>query len=73
MVPSLTEKQGVELPASLSLAGWLGAKASGIAGGQGCWGWKAGGCVNRMLQVAVVYMCNLCSERSCRVNQGVFT
>lgn len=38
MVPSLTEKQGAELPASPSLAGWLGAKASGTAGGQGCWG-----------------------------------
>lgn len=73
MVPSPTEKQGIELPAGSSLAGWLGAKAWGTDGGQGCWGWKAGGHVKRTLQVAVVYTCNLCSERSCRVNQGVFT
>jgi len=73
MVPCIVIKHGVELPARPSLAGWHGAIALGAAGGQGCWGWKAGGRVSGTLQVTVVYTCNLCSERSCRVNQGVFT
>lgn len=71
MVPGVTVKQGVDLPARPSLGGWLGTTAPGNC--QGCRGWKAGGGVNQTLQVTVVYTCNLCSERSCRVNQGVFT
>lgn len=73
MVPNLPQKEGVEPPTSPGLSGWFGAETSGKSDGQGCWGWKAGGHVRGTWQVAVVNACNLCSERSCRVNRGVFT